>query len=91
MFATKIDNDLDYCAPNPSHRNLILAGDFNISTVPGCRFSYANPVLLVEANFSNSDRGSGSRLEKLLADVRLVELDGGVPTRYARLRIQGQA
>ena len=44
---------------------------------------------MVEAIFSNSDRGNGSRFEKQLADVRLVELDGGVPTRYCKATDSG--
>ena len=88
-ICNQINNDLDFCSPNPLHRNLILAGDFNISTVPGRCFSYASPVPMVEANFSNSDRGNGSKLEKLLADVRLVEVDGGVPTRYCKATDSG--
>ena len=55
-ICNEINNDLDFCSPKPLHRNLILAGDFNISTVPGRRFSYANPEPVVEAKFSNSDR-----------------------------------
>ena len=39
---------------------------------------------MVEATFSNSDRGSGSKMERLLADKRLVELEGICPTRYCK-------
>ena len=39
----------------------------------------------LEEYFSSGDRGSGSKVEKLLADGGLVELDGGLPTRYNKV------
>ena len=89
FICNKITNDLDLCSPNPLHRNLLLAGDLNISSVAGRRFSYASPVPTVEANFSNSDRGTGSRMEKLLNDARLVEIEGSIPTRYCKATDSG--
>ena len=44
FICNKITKDLDLCSPNPLHRNLLLAGDLNISSVAGRRFSYASPV-----------------------------------------------
>ncbi len=43
----------------------------------------------MEAKYSDRDRGSDSGLERLLADVRLVELEGGVPTRYCKATDSG--
>ena len=90
FICNKISNDLDLCSPNPLHRNLLLAGDLNISSVAGRRFSYASPVPTVEANFSNSDRGTGSRMEKLLNDARLVENRAAFLHATARQLIVGR-
>ncbi len=79
-LCNSIKNDIDLCAIDPINSNLVLSGDFNLSSTTGKAYSFSDPVLVATADTSKALCTGNGKLQDLL--LRLTEVEPGLPTRY---------
>ena len=79
-LCNSIKNDIDLCATDPINANLVLSGDFNLTSTIGKAYSFSDPVPVASVDTRKTPCTGNGKLQELL--LRLTEVEAGLPTRY---------
>ena len=79
-LCNSIKNDIDLCAIDPINSNLVLSGDFNLSSTIGKAYSFSDPVPVAITDTKKAPCTGNGKLQDLL--LQLTEVEPGLPTRY---------
>ena len=79
-LCNSIKNDIDLCATDRINANLVLSGDFNLTSTIGKAYSFSDPVPVASVDTRKTPCTGNGKLQELL--LRLTEVEPGLPTRY---------